>query len=168
MRVFICLLFLFFACLYSPVFAGEPLVLKAGVTLDDLVPDAIFGTWRVRSQLLETDSKGLFKNNNVDVWNISRKNSVITLENPISGANASISIKEVEGNKVVFEKIGNYDNKLLYDTVELYLDDVNFRGQNYLKLDTKSEIDGHIMKSQKAKYSLYGEKLSGYNVFSEE
>lgn len=159
-----------FVTLFVPpvVFAEEAVVLKTGISLDEMVPDALFGTWRVKSDLLETNSKGIFKQNNVDLWNISRSNSVITLDNPFSGAKASISIKEVEGNKVVFEKEGRYDNKILSDKVELYLDGDKFKGINYLKLTTVSEIDGRIMETQAANYSLNGDKVSGYNVLIEE
>lgn len=144
--------------------AEEGLVLQAGISLEEMIPDKFFGTWRIRSKLLDTNAKGFFKNDNVDLWNISKENSVITLDNPFSGAKASISIKEVTKNKIVFEKEGRYDNKILSDTVELYLDGDTFRGYNYLKLDTVSEVDGRIMELQTAKYSLIGDKISGYNV----
>ncbi len=169
MRLLLCFILLFFTIL-SPhsVVANDSVVLKTGISLDEMVPDALFGTWRVKSDMLETNSKGTFKQNNVDLWNISKSNSVITLDNPFSGAKASISIREVEDNKIVFEKEGRYDNKILSDTVELYLDRDKFKGTNYLKLTTVSDVDGRIMEVQTAKYSLIGDKVSGYNVLIEE
>lgn len=165
MRLFLIFVLSFLFPFFTlPVLAEGSVVLKTGISLDEMVPDALFGTWRINSNLLETNSKGTFKQNNVDLWNISRINSVITLDNPFSGAKASISIKEVEGNKIVFEKEGRYDNKILSDTVELYLDEDSFKGYNYLKLTTVSEIDGRIMDSQTAKYSLIGDKIAGHNV----
>lgn len=159
------LIFILSFILFAPVvYAGEELVLKSGISLDEMVPDALFGTWRINSHLQETNAKGFFKPNNVDLWNISRSNSVITLDNPFSGAKASISVKEVEGNKVVFEKEGRYDNKILSDKVELYLDGDKFKGVNYLTLTTVSEIDGRIMDSQTAQYTLYGDRVAGYNA----
>ena len=152
MRLF--LLFILLSVILScqpAVLADEGIVLKTGVSLNEMVPDKFFGTWRIKSKLL-----------------ISKDNSVITLDNPFSGARASISIKEVNGNKIVFEKEGRYDNKLLSDRVELYLDGDSFNGYNYLRLNTVSEIDGRIMDSQTAKYSLYGDKISGYNALIEE
>lgn len=169
MRLF--LLFILLSVILScqpAVLADEGIVLKTGVSLNEMVPDKFFGTWRIKSKLLETNANGVFKNDNVDLWNISKDNSVITLDNPFSGARASISIKEVNGNKIVFEKEGRYDNKLLSDRVELYLDGDFFNGYNYLRLNTVSEIDGRIMDSQTAKYSLYGDKISGYNALIEE
>ena len=165
MRLLLSFILLFFA-LSTPlsVSAGDAVVLQAGISLDEMVPDVLFGTWRINSKLLETNAKGFFKENNIDLWNISRSNSVITLDNPFSGAKASISVKEVEGNRVVFEKEGRYDNKILSDKVELYLDGEKFKGINYLKLTTVSEIDGRIMETQTAKYSLIGDKVAGYNA----
>lgn len=169
MRLFLLFIMLsvILSCLPAAL-ADEGIVLKTGVSLNEMVPDKFFGTWRIKSKLLETNANGVFKNDNVDLWNISKDNSVITLDNPFSGARASISIKEVNGNKIVFEKEGRYDNKLLSDRVELYLDGDSFNGYNYLRLNTVSEIDGRIMDSQTAKYSLYGDKISGYNALIEE
>lgn len=165
MRLLLSFILLFFALLTPlSVVAGDAVVLQAGISLDEMVPDALFGTWRINSKLLETTAKGFFKESNIDLWNISRSNSVITLDNPFSGAKASISVKEVEGNRVVFEKEGRYDNKILSDKVELYLDGEKFKGINYLKLTTVSEIDGRIMETQTAKYSLIGDKVAGYNA----
>ena len=169
MRLF--LLFILLSVILScqpAVLADEGIVLKTGVSLNEMVPDKFFGTWRIKSKLLETNANGVFKNDNVDLWNISKDNSVITLDNPFSGARASIAVKEVNGNKIVFEKEGRYNNKLLNDRVELYLDGDSFNGYNYLRLNTVSEIDGRIMDSQTAKYSLYGDKISGYNALIEE
>lgn len=160
--------FIFLILGLMQVACADDFVLQAGISLEDSVPDAIFGEWRVYSELIYTDSNGRFKKNNVDLWNISRNNSVIILENPFSGAKASISVKEVDGNRVVFEKQGIYDNQNLNDTVELTVNGDFFTGYNFLILNTISELDGHLLKSQNAKYSLKGEKISGNNVLIEE
>ena len=44
----------------------------------------------------------------------------------------------------------------------------SFQGVNYLTLTTVSDIDGHVMSTKNAKYSLYGDKISGQNVLVEE
>lgn len=169
MKLFLLFVFIFLSFSNVPMaIAEEGVVLKSGISLNEMVPDKFFGTWRIQSKLLETNSKGTFKNDNIDLWNISKSNSVITLVNPFSGAEASISIKEVVGDKIVFEKEGRYDNKILSDTVELYLEGEKFKGYNFIQLNTVSEIDGRLMETQTAKYSLYGEKISGYNVLIEE
>ena len=165
MRVFLVTLLLFFFTVGVRVEAEHSVLLHAGIELSEMLPDEFFGGWRISSNLIETNAHGLFKRENVDLWNISRKNNVITLNNPFSGANASILIKEINDNKIVFEKNGVYDNKKLNDVVEIYLDGDSFRGYNYIEFVTVSDVDGRVMKIQTAKYSLSGDKISGDNVF---
>jgi len=147
----------------SCVFAAETYVLKAGISLDK-IPKEFYGTWRVSSQLLSTNTDGLFKENNVDLWNLSRSGDVITLDNPFSGAKASITIDEVSDKLIKFKKVGDYDSKKLTDSVQLSLGKDTFTGTNNLKMDTISELDGHVLKSEWATYKLTGEKISGVNI----
>lgn len=167
-RVLLYFILILFCCFIPNFCSAENLVLKTGISLDEMVPDVFFGAWRIKSNLLETNSEEYFRKDSVDLWNISKHNGVITLDNPFSGARASISLKEVCGNKVVFEKKNSYNNQELIDIVELYIDKNSFYGYNYLKLITVSDIDGRILESKEAKYSLNGDKISGDNVFVEE
>ena len=165
----IFLFFIFIAFWVLPCFAeDEVVILKTGISLEEKLPDTFWGTWRIKSVLVEASKNGYFKPNNIDLWNISKKDSVITLENPFSSARASITLKEVNGNKVVFEKVGNYNNQKLYDVVELTLEKTTFTGFNYLTLVTISDIDGSILSTTTAKYSLSGDKILGDNVIVEE
>jgi len=52
----------------------------------------------------------------------------------------------------------------LTDTVQLVLGKDSFKGINNLRLETVSEVDGHIMKTEWATYSLLGEKISGETI----
>lgn len=142
---------------------AERTVLQAGISIDK-IPKEFYGTWRVASKLLTSNNDAIFKNSSIDLWNLSRAGNVITLENPFSGAKASISIDEINGKQIKFKKIGDYDNKKLTDMVELTLGKETFTGINKLKLDTISDIDGHVIKSETATYQLSGEKISGTNV----
>src|SRR5574344_130564 len=96
------------------VFAQEGVVLKGGVSIDK-VPKTLYGEWRVSSRLLSTNNYSIFKDSSVDLWNLSRVGNVITLDNPFSGAKASIVVDKVEGNLIKFKKTGNYDGKILLD-----------------------------------------------------
>lgn len=162
-----CILLLFplssFLFPQSSVLAADQ-VLKAGVSIDK-VPKELFGTWRVSAKITSTNADGLFKPKSVDLWNLSRVGDVITLDNPFSGANANVVISNVEGNAIKFKRTGKYDdNKKLTDTVQLVLEKDQFKGVNNLKLDTISEIDGHVLKTEWATYSLLGEKISGETI----
>lgn len=142
------------------VFASET-VLKGFI---EKVPDTFFGAWRVSSAIVNTDAPITFKDKGLDLWNLSVENGVISLSNPFSGAKAEISVEYAEGNSVNFTKVGKYDNKVLTDKVSIEINDDKFIGYNEIKLDTISDVDGSIRKTETAIYAIKGEKISGQSV----
>lgn len=148
-----------FTCLN--VFSAETKLLTAEITM---VPETFLGTWRVVSKLSETDSPAIFKENNIDLWNLNRVGNVITLRNPSNGASADITVDKATQNYVVFSKTGKNGNKILTDTVEITITGNNFIGNNTLKLDTYSDVNGKIIKTETAKYAIKGEKISGQSI----
>lgn len=145
-------------------FAEKSYTLKAGIAMIDRVPKELYGTWRVKSTLVTTNNEQIFKKSTVDLWNLSRVGNVITLDNPFTGAKASVVIDEVRDKVIKFKKIGDYDGKKLSDVVQLELSGDRFSGENSLKLDTLSDIDKSVIKTDKATYKLSGEKISGASV----
>lgn len=163
----ICIFILiFFTFLFSPVQSEnkQTEAFKLSVSLINEVPDALFGTWRVTSELIETDSPEKFKKATTDIWNISKRGNVIELNNPFSGASATVKLEYVKQNRIKFTKKHNYDGQILTDTVELYLNKESFSGVNTLSLETLSDIDDSIIKSSRAMYNLKGEKIAGENI----
>ena len=77
--------------------------IKAGISVEH-VPKALYGSWRVSAKLDRTNAPRTFKPQSLDFWNLSRLGDIIELNNPMSGANAEISVQTVEGNIVVFSK----------------------------------------------------------------
>ncbi len=142
---------------------NDSMVLKSGISLVDQVPHELIGTWHVSAKLEQANSS-VFKNSSLDIWNLSRDKNVIKLENPFSGAKADVNIDYVSGNNIKFTKIGNYDTKRLTDVVELRLNGDKFYGTNKLKLETLSNVDGSVIKTETAIYNLRGEKISGMSV----
>ncbi len=138
--------------------AGYAQVLQGSISA---VPEAFYGLWRVKSVRIDTDSPAVFKEKGVDIWNISRENNVILLSNPFSGASAQVKVNHSEQGKVVFTKNGKYDNKILNDTVSIKITGDSFTGEDELILDTVSDVDGKIIKTEKARYSLVGERIAG-------
>jgi len=143
--------------------AEENVVLNTGISVND-VPQTIFGSWKVSAKLDESNSYGTFKPKSYDVWTLSRTGNIITLTNPFSGAEGEVSIKAVEGNLIVFSKESPYNNKVLTDTVSIRLEKESFSGINTLSLKSYSILDGHLIKSEDARYIIKGEKLSGEDV----
>ena len=138
--------------------------LKAGVSIDK-VPQSFYGSWRVVAKVSKQSGSINFKPQTVDFWNLSRTGDVIKLSNPFTGAEASVKVDYVEGNLIRFTKTGKYDtNKILTDTVDLKLSGDTFTGVNSLVLETYSQIDGTLVKTDTAIYVLNGEKISGESI----
>lgn len=137
--------------------------LQSGVEIKH-VPNSFYGNWRVSSQLVSTNREGMFKEKNIDFWNISRENNVIKLENPFSGASQTVTVKDVKSDFIKFTKVGNYHGKILTDEVTLKLGKDSFGGVNDLKLETISDVDGHVIRTDRASYQVRGEKLSGTSI----
>ena len=136
--------------------------LKTGISKVENVPSGLFGTWRVVAVLKTTDSPQVFREKSADLWNLSRNNNVMNLNNPFTGASADLAVEFVKGNVVKFTKIGTSGDNKLVDTVEITLDGDKFTGVNILTLKTYS--NGKVIKVQNAEYVLVGEKISGMSV----
>lgn len=157
-------LLLLFTTQYSLLTAkAADTVLKTGISIDK-VPKELYGTWRVSAKLISTNTEGRFKNNSVDLWNLSRAGDVIRLDNPFSGANASVILSYVGEGAVKFKRINTDDDKKLTDTVQLILRKDTFKGINSLKIDTISQVDGHVIKTEWAEYELLGDKIYGESI----
>lgn len=136
--------------------------LKTGISKVENVPSGLFGTWRVVAVLKTTDSPQVFREKSADLWNLSRNNNVMNLNNPFTGASADLAVEFVNGNEVKFTKVGTSGDNNLTDTVKIILDGDKFTGVNTLTLKTFSE--GRVVKVQNAEYVLVGEKISGMSV----
>lgn len=139
--------------------------LTAGVSKVEMVPNSFYGSWRVIAKIDKQSSNGVyFKPQTVDMWNLSREGNVINLNNPFTGASASVTVDYVDGNIIRFTKTGEYDNKKLTDTVDLKLNGDTFTGINSLTLETFSIRDKSLIKKDTAMYVLKGEKISGSSI----
>lgn len=139
--------------------------LTAGVSKVEMVPNSFYGSWRVIAKIDKQSSNGVyFKPQTVDMWNLSREGDVINLNNPFTGASASVTVDYVDGNIIRFTKTGEYDNKKLTDTVDLKLNGDTFTGINSLTLETFSIRDKSLIKKDTAMYVLKGEKISGSSI----
>ena len=158
--------FLFLIITITSAVADEVKTLSAGISVND-IPKTLFGSWRIVAKLDDSNSYGTFKPQSADMWTLTRTGDIITLSNPFTGANAEITVKAVEGNLVVFSKKAPYDNKVLTDTVSIRINKNNFTGINTLTLEQFSLIDGHLLKTENARYIIKGEKISGENIIGE-
>ena len=159
-------LFIIFVLLCGTFVSAE--TLKAGVSKVGAVPNSFYGSWRVVAKLDKQSGSVYFKTQAVDFWNLSRSGDVINLNNPFTGASATVKLDYVEGNLIRFTKSGDYDgNKKLTDTVDLKLVGNTFTGVNYLTLETYSYKDNSLTRKDTAVYILQGEKISGMSITGE-
>ena len=163
MKKYLLFLFLSMVIVLLPVMAEGTYTLQAGVSIDE-VPKAIFGSWSVKAEIVNSSNYGLFKPKSTDLWNLSRVGNVINLSNPFTGASADVSINAAQGNVVSFTRKVDFDNKVLTDVVTIRLNNNTFSGINDIKLEQVSSVDGHVMKSDTARYEIRGEKISGETV----
>ena len=139
---------------------AEENVFQVGVSYLEHVPSNFFGTWRVKSVLLETNSPSNFKQKNLDIWNILKDGNVINIRNPFSGAQASVILNYADSNSINFTKTSNYEGKRLTDSVKITIDGDSFSGENIILLETLSNVDNSVIKTAKATYRLNGEKIA--------
>jgi hypothetical protein len=158
----ILILFVGFSFIPSnEIFTAKATVLQGYV---EKIPPAFFGTWRVKSKLLTTDNPIIFKIKSIDIWNLTQQNDVIILSNPFSGATGEVKIDAIKNKTIKFTKKGRLDNKILTDTVEITINENSFIGINNLLLETISDIDGKVIKTETAQYAITGERLAGQSI----
>ncbi len=165
-KLFLLLLISYILVLTNVFASDDNMTLSAGISVNQ-VPKALYGNWRIEAKLENASNYGIFKPQSADMWTLSRIGDTIKLSNPFTGANAEIELKTVEGNLIVFSKKAPYDNKMLTDTVSIRLNKNTFSGINTLTLESFSLVDGHLLKSETARYLIKGEKISGDNILSE-
>lgn len=135
------------------------MVIKGGVELSSQVPKGFFGTWQVTSVQTYTNNDKLFTGTSSDFWNLSKVNDVITLSNPVSGALASVSMDEVDGNKIKFTRTSSSKSEKVRETPTLTLEGENFYGTD--KIIIEKYKFGELVSTDIVEYKITGKKVSG-------
>ncbi len=139
-----------------PSFAA---VIEGSVAMTDKVPSAFYGDWRVISVCTKTTNKELFDTKSMDIWTLTRQGDVITLMNPLSGARAEITVNDVKGQTVKFEKRTYYPDEESLETPILTLHGDNFEGVD--KISIKTYKNGKLIKEDYVEFQVKGTKISG-------
>lgn len=134
-------------------------VIEGTVAMTDKVPTEFFGDWKVTSVCIKSTNKELFDNSSVDLWTLKRQGDIITLMNPLSGARAEISVSEIKGKTVKFEKKSYYPNEESTETPILTIQGDNFTGVDRISIKTFKE--GKLIKEDYVEYQVRGTKISG-------
>ena len=134
-------------------------MLRASISIDKELPEEFYGTWAVKSTLIETNNPKLFNKTSTNVWVFGRKGKIVTLSNPIIGITASITVNEVTGKKAKFTREESSENYTQIETPEITIEGDSFSGED--KLIIKHLYKDKIYKTDVVKYKLEGKKMSG-------
>ena len=134
-------------------------VLKGSVSVGDF-PVEYYGAWKVINTLVETNNPDKFLSKSSDYWVFERTGDVITLSNPISGAKASITIREIQGKTAVFERVKDSKDFYEAETVEITVDGDYFQGTDMIIMNTYFKDGKRVNIQDVVKYKVRGYRLS--------
>lgn len=143
-----------------PSCQGE--VIEASVSMTNKVPREFFGSWRVVSTCVKSTNKQYFGSKSLDLWVLARMGDVISLTNPLSGAKADVSVKDVKGSTVKFEKYTYFPDEQSTETPILTLQGDKFSGVD--KIVIKTFKNGELIKEDYVEYQVRGTRISGMGV----
>ncbi len=157
-KILFVLLSLFFMCSLS----SNAAVIEGSVSMSDKVPKEFFGNWKVVSVCTKSTDKELINSKSMDIWVLSRTGDIISLSNPLSGARAQITVDDVKGQTVKFEKKSFYPDEESVETPILTLQGDNFTGVD--KISIKTFQNGKLIKEDYVEYQVKGTKISGSGI----
>lgn len=137
-------------------------VIEGSVAMSDKVPQGFFGDWKVISVCTKSTDKSLYNTKSMDIWTLSRQGDVITLRNPLSGARADITVDDVTGKTVKFEKRSYFPDEESIEIPILTLQGDNFSGVD--KITIRTFKDGKLIKEDYVEYEVRGTKISGSSI----
>lgn len=156
-------IFLILACIILLInLSVKAAVIEGSVSMSDKVPSGFFGDWKVVSVCTKSTDKELYNTKGVDIWRLSRQGDVISLRNPLSGARADITVDEIKGQTVKFEKRGYFPDEESIETPILTLQGDNFTGVD--KIIIRTFKDGKLLKEDYVEYQVRGTKISGTGI----
>ena len=137
-------------------------VLRAGVEEYKELPKCFYGTWQVKSILVESSHSSKFKKHGSDIWTLEKIGNIITLSNPVTGATASITVSEVNGNTATFTrgKFNSQDRQT--EKVIMTIDGDTFEGTDTITIERQRFSKAYT--KDKAVYRIVGNKVSGPSV----
>ena len=139
--------------------------LQGNISLIENVPQNFYGTWLVTGTMISTNIENMYSKTAVDVWTLTKYGNIIVLANPVSGAYASISVNEVDGNKVKFTRTSTNSNQSSFEEPIINLNGDNFEGVD--KMIIKHLKNGKIVRTDELKYKINGQKIASESLFLE-
>jgi len=160
--IFSLLFLLFFPPAKAAVSADFPsgtTVLQAGISETQDLPPGLYGEWKVQGFLIESNNPLIFNQASSDIWIFEKNGKVITLTNPLTNAQASITVNEIKQNSATFTRKEFINNKKEAEQTTIELDGDKFYGTDLIVIQ---EFVGKTPSELKiAKYTIEGTRVSG-------
>lgn len=106
----------------------------------------------------------MFNEVTTDFWNLSKVGDVITLTNPVSGAEASVTVEDVKGNQIKFTHVTQNKNAKDRVSLTLTLNGENFYGTDKIVIEKYKY--GEKVSSDVVIYKIKAQKISGNSAQS--
>lgn len=164
MKKFIIFLSVISCFLCAQTFGNAQEVLQASVSMEDRLPPEFFGSWKVVSVQTSCSNPMLSAPFSIDIWNLSRVKNVITLNNPQTGAIASVKINEVNKNTVTFTRTSTSETEFVTETPTITINGENFVGTD--KIVIKNYKYGHHVSTDTWTFTVKAKKISGASTQS--
>lgn len=140
------------------ILPANPTTLKAGISLSDSVPEGFFGSWKITSVMIDSTNPKMFNETSKDFWNLSKSYDVITLSNPFSGAEASVTVEDVKNNQIKFSHVSKSKDAKMIETPTITLDGKSFYGTDEIIVEKYK--NGTLVSKDMVTYKITAEKVS--------
>ena len=156
----------FLLILISLLFLNVQAITLRGSVNEEYIPNGFYGSWAVISKLDGSNNPMLFNKESRDIWTLSGRGNILTLQNLQSGASSEIEIKEKskDGKSLQFKRektVEKNNQKTKYtEIVSFKLYGNNFSGTDKFSVEEYGENNALIKKSE-ATYIVEGVKISG-------
>lgn len=128
----------------------------------DNLPTGLFGSWEVASIQTYTNNAALTAPPSIDYWNIYRNGDVLTLENPKTGAKASVTLNTVKENTVTFTRKKITQSEEVTETPTITILGENFTGKDRMVI--KKYKNNVPVKTSVVEFFIAGKKTGGNSV----
>jgi len=139
-------------------------VLTGGVSQVQGLPTGMYGVWRVKGTLLDSNDYSKYLPTSSDIWILKKEGDYVTLINPQNGASATITVTAVEDNTATFTRGLRTYNRKDSEQVTLTLKGDTFYGTDLIVNET---IAYGISMTTVARYRVNGTRISGDTLYKE-
>ena len=139
-------------------------VLTGGVSQVQGLPAGMYGVWRVKGTLLDSNDYSKYLPTSSDIWILKKEGDYVTLINPQNGASATITVTEVEDNTATFVRGLKTYNRKDSEQVTLTLKGDTFYGTDLIVNET---IAYGISMTTVARCRVNGTRISGETLYKE-